>query len=91
MLIVDYLEIESFRKFEENSKIEIGKNLTLIVGQNATSKSTVLGMICQPFEFTQKFKSYTNVYDDIDKSKTRTIWQTTNPTASRSFRAVSGA
>lgn len=73
MLIVDYLEIESFRKFEENSKIEIGKNLTLIVGQNATSKSTVLGMICQPFEFTQKFKSYTNVYDDIDKSKTRTI------------------
>lgn len=42
MLTVDYLKIESFRKFEEKSKIDIGKNLTLIVGQNATSKSTVL-------------------------------------------------
>ena len=73
MLTVDYLKIKAFRKFEEDSKIKIGKNITLIVGQNATSKSTVLGMICQPFEFTQKYKSYTNVYDGIEKSKTRTI------------------
>lgn len=73
MLTVDYLQINAFRKFEEGSRIKIGENITLIVGQNATSKSTVLGMICQPFEFTQKFKLYTNVYDGIEKSKTRTI------------------
>ncbi len=73
MLKVKNLKIKTFRRFEENSNIEISKNITLIVGQNATSKSTVLGMICQPFEFTQKFKSYTSVYNDIDKRNTKTI------------------
>ena len=73
MLIVDYLQINAFRKFEEGSRIKIGENITLVVGQNATSKSTVLGRICQPFKFTKKFKLHINIYDGIEKSKTRKI------------------
>ena len=42
MLTVDYLQINAFRKFEEGSRIKIGENITLIVGQNATS------VFCQP-------------------------------------------
>nr|DAF05750.1 MAG TPA: AAA ATPase [Caudoviricetes sp.] len=67
------LEIYGFRNFATSTKIEINDALTLIVGQNATSKSTLLGMICQPFEFEAKYKVYTNIYDSIDKAKTRTI------------------
>lgn len=67
------LDIFNFRNFASSTKIEINDVLTLIVGQNATSKSTLLGMICQPFEFEAKFKIYTNIYDFIDKSKTKTI------------------
>lgn len=67
------LDIFTFRNFASSTKIEINDLLTLIVGQNATSKSTLLGMICQPFEFEAKYKVYTNIYDDIDKAKTKTI------------------
>lgn len=67
------LDIFSFRNFAPSTKIEINDALTLIVGQNATSKSTLLGMICQPFEFEAKYKVYTNIYDVVDKAKTKTI------------------
>lgn len=67
------LTIEKFRRFQNNATIEIGDKLTLIVGQNATSKSTLLGMICQPFEFTSEFKVYTQAYDGINKKDIHTI------------------
>lgn len=67
------LTIEKFRRFQNNATIEIGDKLTLIVGQNATSKSTLLGMICQPFEFTSEFKVYTQAYDEINKKDIHTI------------------
>ena len=47
---IDNISIEQFRHFED-VKFEIGKNITLIAGQNGTSKSTLLGMLCQPFSF----------------------------------------
>lgn len=67
------LTIEKFRRFKNDATIEIGDKLTLIVGQNATSKSTLLGMICQPFEFTSEFKVYTQAYDEINKKDIHTI------------------
>lgn len=73
MLKVTSLLIEKFRRFPKDAQINIGNNLTLIVGQNATSKSTLLGMLCQPFEFEAEYKVYTNVYNKINKSDTRTI------------------
>jgi len=47
---IDKISIEKFRRFE-NVEFEIGKNVTLIAGQNGISKSTLLGMLCQPFSF----------------------------------------
>ncbi|WP_288909610.1 AAA family ATPase [uncultured Megamonas sp.] len=67
------LDIHQFRNFHKELKLNINPNLTLIVGQNATSKSTLLGMLCQPFEFTAEYKVYTNVYDNIKKSEVKTI------------------
>lgn len=47
---VDGFEISVFRRFHDIS-IKFGPNVTLIAGQNATSKSTLLGMLAQPFSF----------------------------------------
>ncbi|RLB88618.1 MAG: hypothetical protein DRH10_07320 [Deltaproteobacteria bacterium] len=44
------LEIDKFRRFE-NISIRFGDHVTLIAGQNGTSKSTLLGMLAQPFSF----------------------------------------
>lgn len=42
------LEIERFRNLEE-MKLSLGQRLTVLAGQNATGKSTILGMLGQPF------------------------------------------
>jgi predicted ATPase len=44
------LDIKQFRRFQ-NITIPFGEHVTLIVGQNGTSKSTLLGMLAQPFSF----------------------------------------
>jgi ABC-type multidrug transport system ATPase subunit len=48
MGIVDSVSIEKFRKFE-NLSFSLGSKLTALVGQNGTLKTTLLGMISQPF------------------------------------------
>lgn len=72
-LKIKSLTIKSFRKFAPESHIQLNDILTLIVGQNATSKSTLLGMIAQPFEFSKQWKVYTSAYNEINKSKQKTI------------------
>jgi hypothetical protein len=47
---VETIKIDSFRRFS-NITITFGKNLTIIAGQNGTAKSTLLGMLAQPFSF----------------------------------------
>lgn len=60
--IIKGLEIVKFRGFE-NQRFDIGRNLTIIFGQNGTLKSTLLGMVAQPFYFsTGKETLYTNDY-----------------------------
>lgn len=44
------LRIDAFRRFGKTS-IAFGDEITLIAGQNGTSKSTLLGMLAQPFSF----------------------------------------
>lgn len=48
MAVIKSIFIEKFRKLE-NVEIPIGKKLTIISGQNGTMKSTILGMLGQPF------------------------------------------
>lgn len=47
---VNCLKIAAFRRFKD-IEIPFGSNVTLITGQNGTSKSTLLGMLAQPFSF----------------------------------------
>lgn len=52
-MIIKSIEIEKFRAFE-NVSFELGKKLTAISGRNATQKTTVLGMLGQPFTISSK-------------------------------------
>lgn len=47
---VDQLKIDTFRRFHDII-IPFGDHVTIIAGQNGTSKSTLLGMLAQPFSF----------------------------------------
>lgn len=48
--IIKSIHIDRFRRFN-NIDINLFPNLTAIAGQNATLKSTLLGLISQPFSF----------------------------------------
>jgi AAA15 family ATPase/GTPase len=52
-MIIDKVNIERFRAFE-NAAFTLGEWVTLIAGQNGTQKSTLLGMLSQPFTITDK-------------------------------------
>lgn len=52
-MIVEKVYIDRFRKLN-NLQIPLGKLVTVISGQNGTLKTTLLGMIAQPFSMTDK-------------------------------------
>lgn len=56
-MIIEYLKIKKFRSFEKDTIIPLSKNITVIAGQNGTSKSTLLGMLAQPFQFEELLKN----------------------------------
>jgi len=71
---VDCLKIDTFRRFRDIT-IPFGDHVTIIAGQNGTSKSTLLGMLAQPFSFgivrgrtagKPDASSYTDNYHDIE-------------------------
>ena len=47
------ISIKKFRAFKDIS-FEVGKKLTIIAGQNGTQKTTLLGLLTQPFSITDK-------------------------------------
>lgn len=51
-MIIKGIEIEKFRAFE-NVSFQLGRHITAISGRNATQKTTVLGMIGQPFTISK--------------------------------------
>ena len=56
-MIVKSIEIEKFRSFE-NVSFDLGRRVTAISGRNATQKTTVLGMIGQPFTISKGHTMY---------------------------------
>lgn len=50
-MIIDKIAIEQFRGFKK-LEFDLGSKLTVIAGQNGTQKTTILGMISQPFTIT---------------------------------------
>lgn len=56
-MIIRSIEIEKFRAFESAS-FALGKRITAISGRNATQKTTVLGMLGQPFTISRGHPMY---------------------------------
>ncbi len=56
-MIIKKIEIEQFRAFKEVS-FELGRYITAISGRNATQKTTVLGMLGQPFTISKGHEMY---------------------------------
>lgn len=54
---IQKVSIEKFRGFK-NQEFEMGEQLTAIAGQNGTQKSTLLGIITQPFSLSSKHPMY---------------------------------
>lgn len=52
-MIIESIEIRKFRGFED-VRFGLADNLTAIAGQNGTQKSTLLGIITQPFTINDK-------------------------------------
>jgi len=52
-MIITKVEIEKFRGFEK-VEFDLGSQLTIIAGQNGTQKTTILGMLSQPFTITDE-------------------------------------
>ena len=52
-MIITSIDIEIFRAFH-NVKFELGNCITAIAGRNATQKTTLLGLIGQPFSISTK-------------------------------------
>ncbi len=68
------LRIDKFRRFHDIT-IPFGERITIIAGQNGTSKSTLLGMLAQPFSFgvvrgrtagTPDHSTYTKNYHGLE-------------------------
>ncbi|MFP5040965.1 AAA family ATPase [Parasediminibacterium sp. JCM 36343] len=47
-MIIEKIEIKRFRGFE-NVEFNLGSQLTIIAGKNGTQKTTILGLLSQPF------------------------------------------
>lgn len=56
-MIIESIEVEKFRAIE-NLALNIGKNVTAIAGRNATLKTTLLGMLGQPFTISSGHPMY---------------------------------
>ena len=55
-MIINEIAIKKFRGFQD-IHFKLGRSLTAIAGQNGTQKTTLLGMISQPFSITDKGNS----------------------------------
>ena len=58
-MIIKKISIKNFRGFK-NVEFELGSHLTVISGQNGTQKTTILGMLSQPFSITDKENPMSN-------------------------------
>ncbi|EEV58535.1 conserved hypothetical protein [Enterococcus faecium Com12] len=57
------IEIENFRLFH-NQIFNLGKRITVVSGRNGTMKSTLMGLIAQPYRTDQK-----DIYDNFMQTK----------------------
>ena len=77
------LHVESFRAMKDVD-IPIGQRLTAIAGQNSTGKSTILGMLGQPFGMT----GYKTILDKSFRTKFSDIFNFPPITTFREATAI---
>lgn len=58
-MLISKIHVEKFRGFE-NIEFDLGESITLIAGQNGTQKTTILGLLSQPFSITDKTNPLAN-------------------------------
>lgn len=56
-MIITKVEIKKFRGFND-VKFQLGSAVTVIAGQNGTQKTTLIGMLSQPFSITNKSHAF---------------------------------
>lgn len=56
-MIIRSIKIDEFRAFS-NVEVQLGKRITAIAGRNATQKTTILGLISQPFTISKGSPMY---------------------------------
>ena len=61
--MIKNINIIKFRGIE-NKKIELGERVTILAGKNGTQKSTILGLLGQPFAF---YGSKDGVKQELEK------------------------
>lgn len=52
-MIIKSLHVDKFRKLN-SFNLDLGKKITIISGHNGTMKSTIMGLLMQPFDVTSK-------------------------------------
>lgn len=67
-MIVSKIKVEKFGMLKDQS-FELGGKITAIIGQNGTMKSTLLGMIAEPFRFEEPNDIDGNSFKTIDRKK----------------------
>ncbi|WP_278549898.1 hypothetical protein, partial [Cloacibacillus evryensis] len=70
MPVIESLEVEKFRSLPKEKYI-LGSRITIIAGQNATGKSTLLGMLGQPFGV----KDSKDIWGNVLKTEFREIFK----------------
>lgn len=66
-MVIKQLYVEKFRKLND-FRIDLGNNITIISGHNGTMKSTILGLLMQPFDVSAESEK-----QKLDKENFRTI------------------
>lgn len=64
-VILSSIEVERFRMMS-NQSFQLGEDITAIIGQNGTMKSTLLGIIGEPFRFREPKDAKGEAYKTID-------------------------
>ena len=71
--IIDKIYIKKFRKFVD-IEMRCGRKLTVIAGQNGTQKTTLLGLLAQPFSMSKRNPEDNNS-DTTEASDTKSFYE----------------
>lgn len=72
--------IDDFRKFK-NEELDLGTNMTIVFGRNGTLKSTIMGLIAQPFRTNHK-----SIFGNAMETKFSDVFKLSKTKDTRSYK-----